>query len=85
MIFRTYHEETMYVIEAPEGSKMMVEEDRPDELVVFERMPGGMVVERRVPLCVVISAAHRGCLGLSIREQRKPRVHPELDLVCHAR
>ena len=78
MQFRTFHGETMYVIEAPEGSRMAVDEGRSDELVVFEEMPGGLIIERRLPSSVVVSAARLGCFGMAIREQRKPWGHPEL-------
>ena len=84
MIFRTYHEETMYVIEAPEGSSVVVHADGAEELVVFEEMPRGMWVERRLPRSVVIKAARRACLGLVIREQRSPLPHPEVGRVCRA-
>jgi hypothetical protein len=77
MIFRTFHEETMYIIEAPAGSKLVVEEGRSEELVVFDEMPGGMLVERRLPHSVVVNAARRGCCGLSIRQERSPWTHPE--------
>ncbi len=81
MIFRTYHEETLYVIEAPAGSKLVCDDGGAEELVVFEAMPGGMVVERRLPPTVVIKAASRGSFGLVIREARRP-MHPEADFVC---
>jgi hypothetical protein len=80
MIFRTYHEETMYVVEAPEGSKVVHEDDRCGELVLFEEMPSGTSVERRLPPSVVIKAAHRGYLGLAILEERSPMMHPEAEL-----
>jgi hypothetical protein len=79
MIFRIFHEETAYVIEAPEGSRVVFEEGRSEELVVFEQMPGGLVVERRLPPSVVLNAARRGCLGLAIRQVRSPWMHPEVE------
>jgi hypothetical protein len=82
MIFRTYHEETMYVIQAPEGSRVIDEGDRDGELVLIEIMPGGTSVERRFPPSVVIKAAERGYAGLAILERRSPQVHPELVPSC---
>jgi hypothetical protein len=84
MIFRTYHEGTMYVIEAPEGSSVVREGGRGEELVVFEAMPGGMLVERRLPASVAIKAAQRGSLGLAIRQRRSPWMHPEVASSCPA-
>jgi type IV secretory pathway protease TraF len=81
MIFRTYSHGTMYVIEAPTGSRMRVKEGRSDELVVYEKMAGGRWVQRRLPQSVVINAARRGYLGLAIREQRSASFHPEVSLV----
>jgi hypothetical protein len=82
MIFRIYHEETMYVIEAPEGSKVVAEGDQSEELVLFEVMPGGTSVERRLPPSVVVKAAHRGSMGLAILQRRSPEPHPELAPSC---
>jgi hypothetical protein len=84
MIFRTYHDETMYVIEAPEGSRVVLDGSRSGELALFEEMPGGMLVERRLPPSVVVKAAHRGYLGLAIREERSPWMHPEVAPACPA-
>jgi hypothetical protein len=44
MIFRTYHEGTMYVVEAPEGSRVVSEGDGYGELALFEVMPVGTPV-----------------------------------------
>jgi hypothetical protein len=82
MIFRIYHEGTMYVIEAPEGSKVVLEGGRSEELVLFEERSGGMFVERRLPHSVVINAARRRYLGLAIRQARSPWMHPEVALAC---
>ena len=76
MIFRTYHEGTMYVIEAPEGSRVVAEGDRCGELALFEMMPGGTPVDARLPSSVVVKAADRGYLGLEILEQRSPKATP---------
>jgi hypothetical protein len=80
MIFRIYHEATMYVIEAPGGSRIVLEGGRSEELALFEEGPSGLPVERRLPRAVVIKAARRGYLGLSIRERRRPWMHPEVAL-----
>jgi hypothetical protein len=82
MIFRTYHEGTMYVVEAPEGSRVVSEGDGYGELALFEVMPGGTPVERRLPPSVVVKAAQRGYLGLEILEMRSPQAHPELAPSC---
>ena len=51
---------------------------RSEELVLFEERPGGMPVERRLPTSVMIEAARRGYMGLTIREVRGPWSHPEV-------
>jgi hypothetical protein len=85
MIFRTFHAGTMYVIEAPEGSRVVYDEAGSEELVVLEQMPGGLMVERRYPPTVLISAARRGSAGLVIRQQRRPWSHPEVESHCAVR
>ncbi len=82
MIFRTYHEEMLYVIEAPEGSRVALLDDQTEELVVFEEMPRGTRIERRLPLSVVVRAALRGSNGLMIRDRRNPVPHPEAGCCC---
>ncbi|HEX8200185.1 MAG TPA: hypothetical protein VF590_06830 [Isosphaeraceae bacterium] len=69
----------MYVIQAPEGSRVVAEVDPLGELVVPEVLPGGTVVERRLPFPIVLKAARRGHLGLVIRQERDPRPHPEVE------
>ncbi len=78
MIFRVCEQDTTYVIEAPRGSKIITEVGRSAELALFEETPLGLVVERRLPSTVVVRAAQRGYLGLTIREARSPSGHPEV-------
>lgn len=78
MIFRTHHEGTMYVIEAPEGSRVVIDGEGHGELALFQLTPTGTVVERRLPPSVVLKAAQRGFLGLEILEERSPSFHPEV-------
>ncbi|WP_435009407.1 hypothetical protein P12x_000660 [Tundrisphaera lichenicola] len=82
MIFRVYDEDLMYVIEAPEGSKVLARDEDADELALFEILPGGSTVERRLPGSVILKAARRGFLGLKIREVREPWPHPEVEGEC---
>ncbi len=84
MIFRIYREGSMHVIEAPGGSCVVHEGGRAEELVLFEEISGGLIVERRLPPSVVVEAARRGYLGLTIREVRSPWLHPEIDRACSA-
>ncbi len=84
MIFRIYREGSMYVIEAPRGSRVVHEGGRCEELVLFEERSGGLTVERRLPPSVVVEAALREYLGLTIREVRSPWLHPEVDPACSA-
>ena len=79
MVFRFYDDGTMYVIQAPDGSRVVVEGDPRGELVVPEVLPGGRAVERRLPFSIVLKAARRGHLGLVIRQEREPRPHPEVE------